>query len=796
MVLARKQSEQHTAQHAQRRWVAAGLSLAALCSSVYAQTTPPSNPEQPATVDAADGSSTNAGEPNRKRNSRTANPSAPQRPSTELKPVEIRASSDTEQRRLSTAAKIIVGREDIELYGDTSMGELLKRLPGVTVQGRGGRGGAPRMRGLGSGYTQILIDGERVPRGFSLDDLSPEEIERIEILRAPTAETGARAIAGTINIVTRGGYSKQVNTLKLGLGMENGNSAPNIAWSRNDTLDNGLVYNFSVAADHSARSNDATNNTLTENLADGSTARQSEAVSSTGVRDGLHANVRLQWRGSGGDTFMLMPMLAATQNSSDRTTRITQTTTGNAIADLPYDSSTGNTDSRFHTARLAGVWTHKMDDGANLRVSANLGQSAWTNDSTRQNTSATRGTVAVSNQHSEQQDRTLSTQLKYSRTVAEEHSLVTGLEVESNRRNETATQLLNGESPLSDFDGNLSASSLRTAVYVQDEWTVNPHWAAHAGIRWEGIATTGTVSAISTDAPSASNQSQVVTPLFHTVWRPDLASKDQVRLSLTRSYRSPNLQDLIARPSINGLYLNRGANTEVHADRAGNAYLQPELASGIDIAFEHYVPGGGLLSANVFYRRIENLMRSQTTLETVSWADVPRWVSRKQNIGNATTQGIELEAKFRLSEMFAGAPKIDVRSNLSLFRSRVQGITGPDNRLDQQPDGTANLGADYQMTSLPLKLGGNLNWTPQFTTRLGDDQTVYQSNKLVADAYALWTINPRYQLRVSVSNFAGRDYVTGGNLLSTNAQGQTLRETTQTIAPSFMGLQARLEIKL
>ena len=108
-----------------------------------------------------------------------------------LKAVVIRGTDETEARRQSTAAKIIVGRDDIELYGDSTVGELLKRLPGITVQGRPGRGGAPRMRGLGNGYTQILIDGERVPRGFSLDDLSPEQIERIEILRAPTAETGA-----------------------------------------------------------------------------------------------------------------------------------------------------------------------------------------------------------------------------------------------------------------------------------------------------------------------------------------------------------------------------------------------------------------------------------------------------------------------------------------------------------------------------------------------------------------------------------------------------------------------------
>ena len=36
----------------------------------------------------------------------------------------------------------------------------------------------------------------------------------------------------------------------------------------------------------------------------------------------------------------------------------------------------------------------------------------------------------------------------------------------------------------------------------------------------------------------------------------------------------------------------------------------------------------------------------------------------------------------------------------------------------------------------------------------------------------------------------------GGTVLSTNALGQAVRETTQSIAPSFVSLQAKLEIKL
>ncbi|MFZ4481988.1 MAG: TonB-dependent receptor domain-containing protein [Rhodoferax sp.] len=211
---------------------------------------------------------------------------------------------------------------------------------------------------------------------------------------------------------------------------------------------------------------------------------------------------------------------------------------------------------------------------------------------------------------------------------------------------------------------------------------------------------------------------------------------------------------------------------------------------------ERYLPGSGMLSANLFYRHINNLMRSQTTLETVSWADSPRWVARLQNIGNAVTQGLELEARFRVSDLWPDAPRIDLRANLSLFSSRVAGVPAPDNRLSQQPDGTANLGADYRLRELPLTFGGNLNWTPGYTTRLSDDQRVVQGVKLVVDAYALWSLGPASQLRVSLGNLAARDYVTSNTLESVNTAGQALRESVTGSSPSWRSLQLRLEVKL
>ena len=69
---------------------------------------------------------------------------------------------------------------------------MLKRQPGISVvNGIGGRGGEIRMRGLGKGYTQILLNGDPAPDGFSLDGLAPELVERIEIQRAATADQGA-----------------------------------------------------------------------------------------------------------------------------------------------------------------------------------------------------------------------------------------------------------------------------------------------------------------------------------------------------------------------------------------------------------------------------------------------------------------------------------------------------------------------------------------------------------------------------------------------------------------------------
>jgi outer membrane receptor for ferrienterochelin and colicins len=689
--------------------------------------------------------------------------------------------NDNEERRQSTAAKIIVGRDEIERFGDSSLGDVLKRLPGVTIGGNPGRGGAIRMRGLGSGYTQILLDGERVQGGLSLDAIDPEMVERIEILRGPTAETGARAIAGTINIITREGFRKRLNDLKLGVGLENGILTPSVNWTRDDKWGD-VSYNVSVNLWSWRREDEGLSMTtgVSTNPDDPYDYVQQEASRSDSHRHGINANGRLQWPLGEGQTFMLMPFLSFNEGGSE--SESTLTTDGV----LPqgqrrYDTAHSESDGRFMLARLNAQWRTRLGEGR-FEGRGGVGASQSRNDSVRQEF-ATDSPPRTIEDFSDSRERNAHLNAKYSLLVREDHSLVTGAEVDVARRAETRTGDLQPE----EFDGTLRASTQRLAVYAQDEWNLTPQWAAHAGLRWEGITTEGQGEGAAGDA----NRSSVWTPLLHAVWKRDPKSRDQVRMSLTRSYRSPTLQNLLGRTTLSSRFPVDGPNTPNSPDRAGNPNLQPELATGVDIAVERYLPGGGMLSANFFHRRVRDLMRTVTELEDVAWSDEARWVSRPRNIGKATTQGIELEAKFKLSELVDDAPAVDLRANLSFFRSSVDSVPGPDNRLDQQPTGTANFGADYRWPGLPLTLGGNVNLTPGYTTRLSENQWLVQSPKRVFDAYALWAINPGMRLRLSAGNLLAEDVES----TSTYVTASSLDNTVST-SPTFVNWRLQLELKL
>lgn len=695
-------------------------------------------------------------------------------PTTDMGQIKItdRRDDDTAERRESTVSKIVIGREEIEKQGDSNIGDVLRRQPGISIDGAPGRGSGVRMRGLSVGYTQILLDGQRVPPGFSIESLTPEMVERIEIYRAPTAETGTRAVAGTINIITREGHRSQPGDLKLGAAWQGGDLSPTMSMSKfHDHGDFTANYTLNVFRNEVPNWSDSS----LQREGSGNSLSRDALSNSQSRREGFNSTARMQFKGDPGETFTLMPFFMYANVYSPGTINVTQTGTGSSPSGS--DALTTLGEGHYWVARLNGQWKKRLDKDSNVEVKFNAGGWQSYNDSSQV---ADVGNILPStNLINTIDDRSYNLNAKYSRILDGGHQWVSGSELEQVNRTETslATPSYSGGST------NMSASSQRYAFYTQDEWQLNPHWATYAGLRYEHLLTDG-----NNGLTQAQNDSSVLSPLLHAMWRPDPDSKDQVRWSLTRSYKAPNMNTLMA-PYIRSSADSTTSNGPTTPDSMGNPNLKPELATGMDLAFERYLPQGGVLSTSLFYRHIDNLTRSVVDLQTINGAQ--RWVSTPENIGSADTEGVELEAKFRLDQWISDAPKIDVRSNLSFYNSQVDGIVGPNNRLDQQPHMTGNLGLEYKVRQVPLTVGGNLNVTPAYYTQTSNAQLLSVSQKRVIDLYGLWKVDATTAWRLTLNNLDPLSYTTGNVYTATGVS-----DTSATVNRSYLNVQLRWEKKI
>lgn len=650
--------------------------------------------------------------------------------------VEIVArQGSTELRRAASVAKQVYGREELDRYGDTNTLDVLRRLPGVNV----GSGG-PRMRGLGAGYTQILINGDPAPQGFALDQLSPSQIERIEVLRAPTAEQSTQAIAGTINIILKEPPRRSQRSVRLGLG--NGRERPMVNANLNISETRGPV---SLSLPLSLFEWDRQNRTRIERAMPGSDdlpARSEQVGTGTSWGWGYNLAPRLNYRISEEQTLSLASFFQK-GHWNNRNVYDNSILAGQPVLD---DDSLQNGTWENRRANLG--WVNRFSDDQRIEIKAGIQQSRWTFDA-RNLRAGTEQLRSVG----DGLDDSITQAGKYSRLLGDAHTLTAGWDLEQrDRRERRTTTDTAGNALLPDFEGQpFEAQIRRQAFYVQDEWEISPQWQLYLGLRHERIASESTSA-----ANPVRNTSSVLSPLAHVTYKFDPKGRDMVRASLTRSYKAPGLSALLARPQINGAYTDTGiTNTALAPDRIGNPALAPELATGLDIAWEKYLSNDGIVSVGFFHRRLGSVVRNVTTLREVSWATAPRWVSQPQNFSDATTSGIELELRGRAADLMpvlmGQAKALNLRTSLNIYRSRLSALAGPDNRLDGQQPWTANLGFDQRISGLPLTVGGNLSYSPGYDTRLTEDQLLRRSHTRSIDLFAQMFINPKTSLRIAAS---------------------------------------------
>lgn len=651
--------------------------------------------------------------------------------------VEVHGARLADTRQLETAAKVFVLREDLLKFGDKTLSEALKRVPGITVDGE------VRMRGLGAGYTQILIDGEPAPANFTIDSISPDLIERIEILRTAVAEYSARSIAGTINLILRKKVSADQRSVKLAVEYDEDRWLPSVSAQLSGgegSLTYQVTANASQARPHMmARIYDEEYSPSGELTTHRTTTEEMLTRTTT-----LNITPRITWK-TEVDTVSWQLFLQHATSPADweqhETVNLGQPT------EFPH-SRWSNREYRTNAVRSDLTWNRRI--GADDKLDAKLGLYRQKRDTNfhflgydnYENYLAERHEVDR-NVVSDAIDSSAVTRGKYSTAIGEAHSLAAGWDGSLIRRSEKRQQYdWSGAGELTfTRDQRYTAHVRQLALFVQDEWNVSQQLQAYLGLRWEGLRTEVSGLAFNT----VSNDSSVFSPILQMVWKLPERQGDQVRLGLSRTYKAPATANLVPRR-----YVINNNNGPTNSSTQGNPDLRPELAWGLDVAYESYFNKTGFLGASAYARHIDSV------ITPTLFQDGTEWVNSLTNNGSATAYGVELELKAPLRALSAGAPDATVRANVARNWSRVSNITGPNNRLSNQTPFSANLGFDYN-ASETLSLGSSFTYKSKVLAKVTDTWTTGTEAVRTLDAYGLWKASPRASLRLAVSNLLHQD---------------------------------------
>ena len=674
--------------------------------------------------------------------------------------VEVSASRAS-ARQQDTAAMTVVGRDELLHYGDQSVADALKRVPGITVSGVPGRGGEIRMRGLGNGYTRILLNGQPAPNGFAIDSLSPEQIERIEVLRVASAETGAQAIAGTINIILRKGAARVERELKGALALSHDRATPDLAgqFSARDARWQASLGVVAVAADSSAASTDS--ETATDEQG-GPVLRRLMRARTDAWRPTLNLTPRLAWTLANGDTVTSQNLLRLLDLRNRK--HVSETTLFGAPTDFPDNDAL----FRAHATTLRHdlQWLRQFESGARVEVQLMFSQfnrgavNVFDGIATDPLENVTRVVDSSAREHS------WGVSGKWTAAPLAGHALVAGWDGNAGERAETRLEQDSALAVTAALETS-TARLNRLALYVQDDWTVTPALSLSLGARYEqfDIASGGNVF------DRVQRRLHAGGPLLQA--RLATSPQGQLRLGLTRTFKLPTLTQLSMRR-----YTIDNNNTPLTPDEQGNPALLPERAWGLDVAYEHYFSKSAMLSASAYARRIDDV--SIARIGQVG----SRWISTPANAGRADARGIELEGKTTLAG-FA------LRANAARNWSRVAGLPAPDNHLPDQAPFSAGIGVDHRLAALPLTVSASLSVQGGARSRLAERVTIDNGSQRDLTFSAVWRIDGRSSWRLAGSNLlAGRHHETA------RYRDGRAGLTTLTATPTWATVRLAYESKL
>ena len=674
--------------------------------------------------------------------------------------------------------------EYFQRFEPNTVGDMLKRVPGVGFVGSDimEYDGA-QLRGLGGGYTQVLINGKQVPgagddRSFYVDRIPAEMVDHIEIKRSSSANRSGDAIAGAINIVLRDAYEFNGSYVRVGVNRwYDGEVNPTFgAVTSFEALGGRLLAGVNVQDRYRAktkRSDRFTDNTMEEKV---SWEDQTE------VKDGRDYSANLSYTADVGETgrFSIDGFYVKTDRDVSEVSfseELDDDETINArvpgldpydqknygiSAEYKFDMAGGTTELSVDHARFEN--SQATTEGEEVYVS---GEENW--DNTWSIEGAEWDETAYEAEAVSAKDAETGFKLAHMRPVGGA-DLEFGVDYRTKKRESLVTSYEweaeeEGQTPSFPADYELDGS----VASVIEEKRLDPYimlsskgevFSWEAGLRYE---TTKTEVEYLEDEESEGRVSKDYNELLPSVnLRWDITPSDRINFSMAKTVKRPNFNELIP-ALLDGEF---GDN-----DYIGNPELDPETANGLDIGFEHRLGKKGVVGLNFFYRDVKNLIEIVNTGEpseemqdtweemiedgdAVDLADAmaqepaESWLYTSGNVGDGKVYGFEFDLSTPLSAF--GLDNTGVFLNYSWVNSKVDDFMG-ERRFNDQAKSTFNIGFIQDLPSLAASFG--MTYRKQgdaYARLLGEEAIVRYGDKL--DVFVEKRFGDSFSVRLSANN--------------------------------------------
>lgn len=606
------------------------------------------------------------------------------------------------RNRDDAAEPILVYDEQyFQRFEPLTAGDALKRVPSVTFLSDVIESDGARLRGLEPGYTQILINGDKVPgsnadRSFFLDRIPAELIKQVEIVRSSSARRTGDAVAGTLNIVLRDGYQLDGGYVRGGaLFFDDGEVKPSFGAVFGGALGPGRIL---LGANVQGRYNPKLKTSFRysdspENNPDYATDDFDNREDQTDTRDGTDYAFNASYDIDGETTdFELAGYYVKTERTEtersfeyNHPANANGSVRGTPVGNLLTDNANVNgIDQESYS--LSGKLAHEWSLGE-TKLKVGYSRFADAQDETEYEIDFDRATPRFTGDVTARRitDKELSLNLEHAFSISDDVKLIVGgfaqnkdrdtsiaedrnrfnLTTDAHRWNQFAgnpTAFATAPDPLLPPPGGLNViEEDRRDIYAELEGK-SGSLTFLAGLRYE--STDFSVNDL-TVAPALAEQSNDYSFLLPSAsLKADLENGGRITASVARTNRRPRLDFLS--PAL--LEAELGDN-----DLLGNPALRPETAWGGDLGYEHRIGRTGVVGVNLFYRKVNDLIELANT--GAEGSEGPgTFVLQPQNTGDGKVYGIEFDLSTNLG--FLGLNDTGIFGNLSLLDSEITDFEG------------------------------------------------------------------------------------------------------------------------